>query len=356
MSERQRPEKRIRVMGSRAYASNSFVDLMVRSLEGAGSIDYRGYSLRRSLSTWPDVWHINWPESTYRSESAFGCFLKSSKLLLQLGLVRILGTRIVWTVHNLTPHEIWHPRIEAWFWRGFRRRVDLYVHLSNGGGELFRDRFPAERSKQHVHLRHPAYPVPDSALMDRDAARAASGVEQDATVFLVTGLLREYKNIPSAVRAFRETRDPGCRLVIAGRASSDDLAREIVAAAGDDPRVSVRIAYMEERELSALIRAADLVVLPYGDFLNSGVLMLSLSLSRPVLAPITPVTRDIEADVGSRWVSTYSAGLTPDVLTQSAEWVRSRADGGDGPDLSGYEWELFAEGLTTAYNQVAASR
>ena len=224
-----------------------------------------------------------------------------------------------------------------------------------GGGQLFRERFSEESAKQHAHLRHPAYPMPDSARVDRETAREILGVEQDVTMFLMSGMLRRYKNIPGAVQAFHGLRDPDSRLVIAGWIASDELEREIVAAIGDDARVSTRFEYLDDQDLHTLIQASDLALLPYNSFLNSGVLMRSLSLARPVLAPLTPVTREISAEVGSGWVETYSTTLNADVLARGTEWIERREPDDNEPDLSRYDWEGFAQGLTSAYRQVMDS-
>ena len=346
---------RIRVISSTAYSRNPFVQLMIRAMSDHGSVVLRPYSLWRSLSPWLDIWHFNWPERSYQASNALVCLLKCSKLLIQLDVARLIGTRIVWTVHNLTPHETRFPQIEAWFWKKFRHRVDLFVHLSMGGGQWFRERFPAERDKQHAHLRHPAYPMPDSARVDRERARDILGVDQDATMFLMSGTLRPYKNIPAAIQAFRGLQDPDSRLVIAGYVVSDALEREIVAAIDDDARVSTRFGYLEDRDLHTLIRASDLALLPYDGFLNSGVLMRSLSLARPVLVPLTPVTREISAEVGPEWVSTYTTTLSADVLARGTEWIERREPDDNEPDLSQYDWEGFAEGLISAYRQVIDS-
>ena len=79
--------------------------------------------------------------------------------------------------------------------------------------------------------------------------------------------------------------------------------------------------------------------------------MRSLSLAIPVLVPQTPVTDEIGSEVGSEWISTYSTALGSDVLAQGAAWIKHRNPGEPGPDLSQYNWEGFADGLTSAYQQ-----
>lgn len=325
---------------------------MIETLNRSGSIVLRPYTFWYSISKWPDIWHFNWPEMSYQARSAIVCLLKCLKLLSQVDVARLRGAKIAWTVHNMVPHSTRYPRIEAWFWRSFRRRVDLFVHLSTAGGSWFRDLYPSTRAKQHVHLRHPAYLVPDSSQESRDSARKRLEINANATMFLLFGMLRPYKGIPAVLDAFRDFDDSKSRLVIAGFPSSDQVRDEIVGATGDDPRVSVRFGFLENQELYEFIRAADLVLIPYERFLNSGSLLLALSLARPVLVPFTPVTREIATEVGPEWVSTYDTTLTADVLAQGAQWVKSRAPSSEKPGLSKYQWESFAEDLISAYQRL----
>ena len=65
--------------------------------------------------------------------------------MLYLDWARALGLKVIWTVHNLTSHEHRYPRLEAWFWKAFLRRVNGYISLSETGREVALERFPQLR-------------------------------------------------------------------------------------------------------------------------------------------------------------------------------------------------------------------
>jgi glycosyltransferase involved in cell wall biosynthesis len=111
--------------------------------------------------------------------------------------------------------------------------------------------------------------------------------------------------------------DSGARLLIAGRPETEDLAREIVECAGEDPRVLLRLAVLPEEDVPAVIGAADLVALPYDELLNSGAALLALSLDRPVLVPDRGAMADLRLLVGADWVHLFSGALTPERLERA---------------------------------------
>lgn len=349
---RGKPPK-IRVMGSTGYSPGSFVQLMLESMESIDSVVNRPYSFPLSVSSWPDIWHFNWPEHAYASGNALISFLKCLKLRVQLDVARWRGVKIAWTVHNLAPHEVRFPCIESWFWSFFRRRVDLFVHLSIAGGELFRDRFSLRDSSRHIHLHHPAYPIPEGERADKADARVELEIDESATVFLIAGVIRPYKNVPHTISAFVELERPDSILYVVGHVLSEELKNKTMSAARGDPCVVIRFGLIEGSDLNTLIRAADIVLLPQTTFLNSGVLMLALSHSRPVIAHETPVVSEISRDVGPGWVLTYSGGLDTATLARARDWARAADADRPGPDLLGYSWTEFAAELSSKYAEIS---
>lgn len=341
----------IRVMGSSGSTNNLFVNLMNESLVRVGNVEHRPYSPGLSLTTWPQIWHFNWPERSYQSANPLLAFLRSVKLIAQIRLARLRGTKIAWTVHNLMPHEIRNPLLESWFWKNFRRNVDLFIHLSAAGGQVIREQHPELASRAHLHLRHPAYPLAESAKMDKAEARHLLGIDPDKVVYAFPGMLRGYKKVPETIQVFRGIQDSDSKLVVAGHVLTEELKDEIIEAAGDDERVSLQFGFLETEELNQLITAADLVVLPYEGFLNSGLLMLSLSLRSPVLVPSTPVTREISDEVGNGWVHTFDGTLSSSVMSSVGDRV-SESPAEDRPDLSKYSWELFGRDLGEAFRDM----
>jgi hypothetical protein len=111
------------------------------------------------------------------------------------------------------------------------------------------------------------------------------------------------------------------RLVIAGEAR--DGLDDVVERARTSDRIAVQSGYIPDAQVQMLYRAADLAVLPYHEYLNSGVMMVALSFDVPVLAARTAVAEDMTM---SGLVRLFERGSLPSLTTELA-----RMRGGDMP-------------------------
>jgi glycosyltransferase involved in cell wall biosynthesis len=102
----------------------------------------------------------------------------------------------------------------------------------------------------------------------------------DAPVILAFGLIRPYKGIDVLLRAFRKVE--GAELWIAGmpRMPMEEL-RELADRAPGTVRFVDR--FIPDLEIPAFMRRADLVVLPYRNIEQSGVLYTALAFGRPLV-------------------------------------------------------------------------
>jgi glycosyltransferase involved in cell wall biosynthesis len=109
---------------------------------------------------------------------------------------------------------------------------------------------------------------------------------QTATVFAFVGAIRGYKNVGELLDAFTRLPQlgPDARLMICGKPLPRKLGRELEERAAADPRIILRLDRVPEDELSAILRAADVAVLPFRDILTSGSAILAMSHGRAVVA------------------------------------------------------------------------
>ncbi len=102
----------------------------------------------------------------------------------------------------------------------------------------------------------------------------------EGPVVLCFGLLRPYKGIENLLGAFR--RIDGAELWIVGNPRIDVATlRELAAEVGGRIRFLTR--FVDEAEIPAIFRRADLVVLPYLDAEHSGVLYTGLAFGKPLV-------------------------------------------------------------------------
>ena len=102
----------------------------------------------------------------------------------------------------------------------------------------------------------------------------------EGPVVLCFGLLRPYKGIEILLEAFRQIE--GAELWIVGNPRMDvEPLRALAAAARRPVRFLTR--FVEDAEIPAIFRRADLVALPYLDAEHSGVLYTGLAFGKPLV-------------------------------------------------------------------------
>ena len=101
------------------------------------------------------------------------------------------------------------------------------------------------------------------------------------------GAIRGYKGVGGLLEAFTASQELGedARLLICGKPLPSKLGRELEERAAADSRIILRLERIPEEDLSGILRAADVVALPFRDILTSGSAILALSHGRPVIAP-----------------------------------------------------------------------
>lgn len=283
-----------------------------------------------------DVLHLHWPERELNnSPNGVIAYVRLWVKLLILRRWRAKGTKIVWTVHNLRSHNRKFPRVERWFWPRFTALLDGVIGLSANGLEAVRQEYPATAPIPRFVIPHGDYRNAYSG--DGSNARSALGIEPLATVILFFGQIRPYKDVPSLIRIFRSLAAKDLVLCVAGEPSDRKIAEQVRAATDDDPRIRRWLYHIPDAEVPQFFRAANLVVLPYREILNSGAALLALSFNRPILVPHKGAMQELAEAVGHEWVLTYPGDLDGETLEQAAEWALHAPRSAEAP-LDAFSW------------------
>lgn len=230
--------------------------------------------------------HIHW---TYGFE-VYGTYrypflrrISAAWFYLWLWVVRISGMRLVWTAHNVLPHEPRFPNDIA-----ARRRLvdasDLVISHSRATLDELAELGIVPRKS--VVIPHGPYEVVYGEQRDLRAPGATAGPRK----FLFFGMMADYKGIDTLLAAFADL-PPGlaAELMVVGEcldpsleASLRDLADRATL------HVDLRFERVPEPEVSKLLEDADVVVLPYRKSTTSGSALLALSHGRPLVIPDLP--------------------------------------------------------------------
>jgi glycosyltransferase involved in cell wall biosynthesis len=181
----------------------------------------------------------------------------------------------VMTAHYILPPSPSRRQVAAA--RRVFERMDAVVAHSEHSAARLRDEVGLDAERVRA-IPHGAFDYLTRLPEEKPLPPELEGAE--GPVILSFGLLRPYKGIENLVAAFRRLR--GAELWIVGnpRMDVEPLRRLAEEAPG---RVRIVSRFVEDAEIPAIFRRADLVVLPYLDAEHSGVLYTGLAFGKPLL-------------------------------------------------------------------------
>jgi glycosyltransferase involved in cell wall biosynthesis len=157
--------------------------------------------------------------------------------------------------------------------------MDAVVAHSDHSAARLRDEVGLDPAKVRV-IPHGAFDYLTRLPEEKPLPPELEGAE--GPVILSFGLLRPYKGIENLLEAYRRVATSGAELWVVGNPRMDvgPLQRQAEEAGG---RVRFVTRFVDDAEIPAIFRRADLVVLPYLDAEHSGVLYTGLAFGKPLV-------------------------------------------------------------------------
>jgi beta-1,4-mannosyltransferase len=197
---------------------------------------------------------------------------------------------IVWTVHNVLPHDNADIATAVRVRRAIVEAADL-IHIMNERTPELVEPYFSLAGKRVFYSPHPSYLADHPRTASRAEARFQLGLSPETTVFLCFGAIRTYKGIEDLITAAhtleRNRPDLDWVLVVAGVAKDQDLVERIRRNRTLDRRLVVYPHKVRIDDVQYFYRAADYAVCAYRSSLNSGSAMLALSFGVPLVVPET---------------------------------------------------------------------
>jgi len=213
-----------------------------------------------------------------------------------LRFAKIRGVKIVYTVHNVLPHDT-GERHRSLYRRLYALADRLICHDVTAQQRLVEE-FGCDPGRILV-IPHGQLLAP-SQRTTQAAARQRLGVAQDVPLVLWQGILRPYKGVDFLLEGWRQIADsiPGARLAIVGTGDEALLeeVRHQVAALGLTSSVQLTLRFLSVPELEDIHTAADVLVYPYAEATTSGALLTGIGYGKAILASRLPVFEQILQD------------------------------------------------------------
>jgi beta-1,4-mannosyltransferase len=274
----------------------------------------------------PTVIHLHWLHPILqRAASDKDARKLVDAFLHRLDAHRESGGRIVWTVHNILPHEARFEAEEIRLSAEVAARSEVIHVLVERTAELVAPYFELPRDRL-LHVPHMSYVGAYEDHVSGPDARHDLGLLADELVYLVLGAIRPYKGLPELLDAWATLpADRPRRLVIAGASSNEPGTEELLERAALAPGVLLDARKIPAPEMQTFLRAADVAVLPYRQALNSGALMLALTFGLPAIVPAGSGLADVVDDRFGRTFDPAGATALADALVEAPGLVSESA-------------------------------
>lgn len=240
------------------------------------------------------LFHLHWEDAVLRNApDAAAARAAAQRFLASLERFADAGGLILWTKHNLVPHDFVHAALCAPLSAAISQLADAVIAHSPMATLAVAEHLrldPARLALQlHGHYRARYAP------MAQAEARRRLGLAPDRRILLLFGRITPYKGADALLAALAGHAGPPVDLLLVGKQPFAPTAIP-AALAG---RVTVLDRFVSDAETAAAFAAADGVALPYREILTSGTLLLALGSGRPVLIPRLPTLTEVASEAAA---------------------------------------------------------
>lgn len=266
--------------GKASSADNQFVNLLVNNLPQ--NICVKDFTWQYAIFGSFDVLHVHWPERLYRGKNLIKSLAKQILFLTLICKIKIFRVKIVYTVHNLKPHESL-DKIQQRFDKKFQDLVEVRVFMQPFG----------DVTSKKKYIPHGIYEVSNyKGYFERK--------ETKETKIVCLGFLRPSKSIERLITEFPEEQQ--FSLVIAGEPITPHYGLKLKELVQSRDNIELILGRVAQSDLLQIYRSANLAIVPYENTYNSGAALFALSIPVPLIATTSESMERLQKEIGEEWI------------------------------------------------------
>ncbi|WP_318709670.1 glycosyltransferase family 4 protein [Candidatus Acetatifactor stercoripullorum] len=280
-------KKRILIFHPDIYVhrtNNEYTKKMYAILEKKYEVKSLEWFIKHPFDRAVDCMYLNWYENIIGKPSVvaqnFQYMLKYAVLIW----AKCRKIKIVYVVHNKTPHSIdMDSSVFRFAAKPFMNRVlniaDVIVELCKHTESYLQSAFKVKGLHDKMvlipHGRYTKYKC-DLALY-----RSKYSIKDSELLFCFVGKMDRYKNVDVIIKAFYMSKVCG-KLLLAGKC--DEHYKQVILDMVKDENIICDFGYVTDKDMSAIMQMAHAVVLPYDKTsINSGIMINAFSNGTTVI-------------------------------------------------------------------------
>lgn len=241
-----------------------------------------------------DIVNIHWPEAIY------GWMEPTSKQLedLERNILKWKKNSVlIYTKHDYERNKGTTPNFTKLF-ELIELHSDVFIHLGHHSKNLYKQKYP---SAKHEIVFHPIFEK-NLEIYSKRKAKGLLGINQDDIVIIAPGNIRSFQERNMVLKSFRSIKVSNKVLISTNMRSElkhEFPGRVRVRKFFDvqnffverfkqkhlPPKYIFNYGVMTLEDLSIRMSAADLVLVPRIDILNSGIVFLGLAFKKVIVGP-----------------------------------------------------------------------
>lgn len=301
--------------------------------------------------------HIHWLEHYFKSSNPLVTACASFVFISQFIFIKMIGLKIMITLHNVVPHERVFPRVEhvifAW---ALHLSDGIIVH--NDYSKRFTEEVYKIKARKISVIPHGNFInyYPDNITSTEEAKRTL-GILPDKFVLLFFGIIRPHKGIGLLTSSFEEAvkKNPQLFLVIAGKCLNTRLRTELIRFQAHFPEnCKIKLNHIPDNEVTTFMRAANVGMLPYHKVTTSGAAILFMSYGLPLIVSGLPAMRETLGNASATYfVRDDPKSLEEAILAASRKAKLSDSDRKEILESAKLlDWSEIADATVAAYHNL----
>tara|TARA_B100002052_G_C15872725_1_gene595482 strand:+ start:1298 stop:2347 length:1050 start_codon:yes stop_codon:yes gene_type:complete len=232
----------------------------------------------------PNYIHFDWINKYYLKKNAFISSIYIPWFFFQIFFItKIMKINVVWTMHNLLPHDSKQIKINKYVQRFFINKckwIRVFSHLT----------IPKVLEEYKIK-NEKILAIPEGSYVgyypnniSEFEARKKMGLEKEKT-FLYLGTIKPYKGITNLIKNFSKIRKDNVKLIIAGKVTNSDYLYKINKCINNNSNIILINRFIKTDELQVFFNSADAVILPFNNIENSGSAILAMGFAKVIICP-----------------------------------------------------------------------
>ena len=248
----------------------------------------------------PDILHLHTIHYFFLGKNQINRTIKFFLFIIQAFFLKLIGTKIVWTVHE------WSDRFDDGkndiypVWAAILGKLfsAVITHCETTKNEIVKA-FRLENKNKVFVVPHGNYIGSYDNKVNQVEARKYLDIPQENLVFLLFGNLHRTKGFLEAIDAFKGLDASKISLLIVGNPAEEKIEELITDKIQDHKNILFIPRKVPDEEIQIYMNACDCVIVPYKVFTTSGVTLLTMSFGKACIAPNLGFFSDVLNESGS---------------------------------------------------------